>query len=191
MVIDIQIFNKLNVTDSCSVYNILSSNLLFITALREKCVFSITKYVEYECLYKERSKMTEADQYLQKRLQHELDKKNFNSYTLTIDDLHEVSKLEDIKKLGKGELSSIAFAKRTNQAIITDDQNARKLSHKILGLANTQTTSHLLGWLLFHRYLTEFDLPAVVSQHRAAGGQLEKYFNAVNEECLHIRLMLR
>jgi len=62
--------------------------------------------------------------------------------------LAEVELLESRTRLGKGELSSIAFAMKIGHAIITDDKEARKLA-ETSGHALTQTTPHLFAWLIF------------------------------------------
>src|SRR6266496_4652483 len=141
-------FHKLNVTDTCSVWNILSSKTLYETAKAVGCTFSVTRFVYYECLFKRRGKMKTSDQELQSRLIAERKKGQFQEYHLEIADLQEVEILEKRRNLGMGELSSIAFAKRTRQAFITDDQGARKLASEIMGHRNVQTTPHLFGWLI-------------------------------------------
>jgi hypothetical protein len=89
--------------------------------------------------------------------------------------LHEVEILEKRKRLGKGELSSIAFAKRTGQAFMTDDQKARRLALEVIpGLV--QTTPHLLGWLLFEGTLEDSDKTIVIAEHEELQLPLRKYF---------------
>ncbi|WP_436491559.1 hypothetical protein [Chitinophaga sp. ARDCPP14] len=191
MEIDIKNFNTINVVDCCSVWNILSSSLLFAASQEAKCFFSITKYVEYECLTKTRKTQKNEDEILQNKLKEQLKKSSIQTFSLSISDLQEVELLRERKKLGLGELSSIAFAKRTKQAIITDDQKARKLSKEVLGLNNTQTTPHLFGWLLYYQHLSDSDLPLIIKEHNLYGGPLELLFNEVYLHCLHIRLMFK
>jgi hypothetical protein len=132
MMLDISTFHITNMVDTCGVWNILSSKLLYHAALSANCVFSRTAFVEYECLSKPRSSINKHDEQLQQLLRQEQQKGNFKAYYLDIDDLLEVEVLEKRKNLGKGELSSIAFAKRTNQAFLTDDQRARKLAGEVM-----------------------------------------------------------
>ena len=68
MTIDITSFHKVNIIDSCSIWNILCCNLFYSRALENQCEFSITKYVEYECLYKPRSNESSFDTEIKKRL---------------------------------------------------------------------------------------------------------------------------
>ena len=63
-------------------------------------------------------------------MQKEISQKRFTAYNITIDDLQEIDVLNSRKKLGKGELSSIVFAKKTRQAFLTDNTRARKLGNE-------------------------------------------------------------
>ena len=77
--------------------------------------------------------------------------------------------LERRKRLGKGELSSIALAMKTNQAFMTDDQKARKLGKEVIGNDKVQTTPHLLGWLFFEGKLLDVDKEDIVAEHKQLG----------------------
>src|SRR5262249_50126946 len=133
MEIDPSHFYLLNVVDTCAVWHVLSSKMLYETALAAGCTFSCTAFVAYECLTKPRTKkITPEQEELRRRLQAEQAHERFRSYHLDLDELLEVEILEKRKNLGKGELSSIAFAKRTRQALHTDDQKARKLASQVM-----------------------------------------------------------
>jgi hypothetical protein len=67
MQINVSTFHRLNVIDSCAVWNVLSSDLLFASALGARCSFCCTSYVEYECLHKLRSADSSADTALQEK----------------------------------------------------------------------------------------------------------------------------
>jgi len=130
----------------------------------------------YECLHKPRSNCSERDTELQKRLNNERNAGLFKSYSLVVEDLQEVEILERRKRLGKGELSSIAFAKRTGQAFLTDDQKAQRLAHEVMpGLV--QTIPHLFGWLLFQGTLKDSEKTTVIAEHEEAGLPLRKCFD--------------
>jgi hypothetical protein len=162
--------------DASSVWNLLSSNTLYRRALSNGCVFSCTSFVMYECLHKPRSNCSERDTELQKRLNNERNAGLFKSYSLVLEDLQEVEILERRKRLGKGELSSIAFAKRTGQAFLTDDQKAQRLAHEVMpGLV--QTIPHLFGWLLFQGTLKDSEKTTVIAEHEEAGLPLRKCFD--------------
>jgi hypothetical protein len=72
MAINPAVFYKINVVDSCSMWNILSSLLLWSRARQAACHFSCTQFVIYECLYKRRRTQTSADDELQQRMTREL-----------------------------------------------------------------------------------------------------------------------
>jgi hypothetical protein len=191
MEIDITTLEKINVIDSCSIWNIISSGILLSASLNSKCCFSITKFVEYECLFKKRSDFKVSEVELKNKLKALLTKQSFNSYPLNISDLQEIELLRNRKNLGLGELSSIAFAKRTSQSFFTDDQGARKFAKEVLGSSKVQTTPHLYGWLLFNQYLNESDLKQILIEHNLNNRPLEKYFREAHQECLRIKLILR
>ncbi|EIK63613.1 hypothetical protein PflSS101_4649 [Pseudomonas lactis] len=94
--------------------------------------------------------------------------------------------MENRKRLGKGELSSIAFAMSIRQAFITDDKKARKLSVDV-GNTLTQTTPHLHSWLIFKNLLTDTDHGTVTSQHQSMGGTLGPHFNTAYDLALQYR----
>src|SRR5688572_27858030 len=155
MGIDLSGFHPFNVTDTCAVWHILSSQVLYATARSAGCEFCITQFVLYECLHKPR-KTSKTGSLLQSRLRREQANGMFKNYPLAIDDLQDVGILENRKRLRKGELSSIAFAKKIGQAFLTDDQKARKLAVGVV-YRGVQTTPHLLGWLFFSGRLGDGD----------------------------------
>jgi predicted nucleic acid-binding protein len=91
-------------------------------------------------------------------------------------DLSDLEKLlEHRERLGKGELSSIAFAMKFRQAVLTDDQKARRLASNA-GHDMVQTTPHLFSWLIYNGQLADSEKDTVISQHRELDGILEKHF---------------
>lgn len=108
---------------------------------------------------------------------------------MSIEDLQEIEILESRKKLGKGELSIIAFAKKINQGIMTDDQQARKLGESVLGKDRIQTTPQLLGWFFYNRILIDSELDVICYEHTSKKRPLEKFFREVYHESLRIKLM--
>ncbi len=188
MAIDPSRFHPHNITDTCSVWNILSSTQLFRAARLAKCTFCCTVYVMYECLHKPRNSVSSTDVELQNRLRS-LDTRDLMTCDLEIADLQTVGILEQRKNLGKGELSSIAFAMRTGLAFLTDDQKARKLALEVLAQQLVQTTPHLVGWLFFHSHLTDGDKTALIADHKAMNRPLVKCFEEMYMEALRCRLM--
>lgn len=171
MAIDPSRFHLINVTDTCAVWNVLSSSTLYRAALAAQCHFCVTGFVDYECLVKPRTSPTDTTRELQRRLIDARGGGQFPVHACSLDDLQAVSRLESRKRLGKGELSSIAFAMSRGMAVLTDDQGARKLS-ALAGSHPTQTTPHLHSWLIFNRRLDDADHSNVLAQHRQMHGSL-------------------
>lgn len=103
---------------------------------------------------------------------------SFKSYSLALEDLQEVEILEKRNRLSKSELSSIAYARRTCQGFLTDDQQARKLALEVIpGLV--QTTPHLFGWLTFEGTLNDSDKAVVITEHEQLELPLRQHFEEV------------
>lgn len=189
MGIDPSNFHKYNVIDTCAIWNILSSKLLYTTANNAECLFCCTYFVYYECLYKPRKNPKQAEIELQNRFRQEYENGKFKYYHLTIEDLQDVEVLQVRKKKDKGELASIAFAKKTRQAFITDDRGARIEAAKSMDSKMVQTTPHLLAWLIFINYLSDRDLQSIIGEHKQSDRPLEKHFLDAYKIVLEYRLI--
>ncbi len=189
MHLDPSSFKKVNVTDTCSIWNIISSKTLYSAALAANCIFCITGFVLYECLFKPRKETIKEDVELQSRLKKEIQAQRISSYRLDLEDLQEIEILEKRKNLGKGELSTIAFAKKTNQAIITDDKKARNLAEQVLDQGYVQTTPHLFGWLFYVGYLADHQKDDIITEHESLKRPLAKFFDEMYNRALEYRLM--
>lgn len=188
MAIDPSNFFKLNVIDTCSIWNILSSRLLYSTSLSVKCSFSCTYFVYYECLYKPRQNSKPKEIELQNRFRKEHQNGQFKEYHLELEDLQDIELLRQRKKISMGELSSIAFAQKTRQAFMTDDQPARRLAEKIIeDKKKIQTVPHLLGWLYFENYLSDGDIETVIQEHKEVERPLEPFFREMYRRALQYR----
>lgn len=188
MAIDPSKFHLINVADTCSVWNVLSSVTLHSAAKEARCEFCITSFVRYECLHKTRKKTpTSAETELMRRLAQEQGRGGFVAHSCDIGDLQAIKLLESRKRLGKGELSSIAFAMKIGQAVITDDMKARKLAEDS-GHVHIQTTPHLFSWLIFKGRLGDSDKGTVIAQHRAMDRPLAPHFEKAYEMALQCRL---
>jgi hypothetical protein len=188
MAIDPSKFHLVNVADTCAVWNVLSSVRLHATAKEARCEFCITTFVRYECLLKPRKKSKSAAQMeLMRRLISEQSNGGFAAHSCDIGDLQAIKLLESRRRLGKGELSSIAFAMKIGHAVITDDRKARKLAEES-GHSLTQTTPHLFSWLIFSGRLADSDLSAVIAQHQAVGRPLKPHFEKAYEMALQCRV---
>lgn len=191
MAIDPSKFVLVNVADTCSVWNVLSSVTLHSAAKEARCQFCITSFVRYECLHKQRKKVpTAAETELIRRLTQEQGRGGFAAHSCDIGDLQAIKLLESRKRLGKGELSSIAFAMKIGQAVITDDMKARKLAENS-GHTQIQTTPHLFSWLIFKGRLGDSDKETVIAQHKAMDRPLAPHFETAYEIALQCRLNTR
>ncbi len=153
-------------------------------------------FVYYECMIRPRKKQTEQEKLLTKRLLTERRKgTNFVDYHLDIEDLQELGILENRKNLGKGELSSIIFAKKTRQAFMTDDKKARDLAETVMGNNMVQTTPHLLGWLFYSNILIDSDKKDIIEEHSlfrtTNWGNLSKFFEIMYTKAQEYKLMHR
>ena len=191
MAIDCTNFTQICVIDTCSIWNILSSRKLTAATKEAKRHFTATSFVYYEALYKPRSTVTNEDIELQDRLINEKDGKLFGSCSLDITDLQQVDILDKRMRLGKGELSSIAFAKKAGLGFMTDDQKARKLGGAIIDSNYVHTTPQLFGWLFFKGYLIDADKSDVIREHEQYGRPLRPFFEEMYDEALRCRLMAR
>jgi len=188
MAIDPSKFHLVNVADTCSVWNVLSSATLHSAAKEAHCEFCITGFVRYECLHKPRKKsQSAAETELMRRLTQEQKRGGFAAHSCDIGDLQAIKLLESRKRLGKGELSSIAFAMKIGQAVITDDMKARRLA-KDSGHAYIQTTPHLFAWLIFKGRLGDSDKGTVITQHKAMNRPLTPHFKTAYEMALQCKL---
>lgn len=190
MTIDPSIFYPHNITDTCAVWNVISSKKMYSAVKVSEIVFYCTEYVVYECLHKPRTEDCASDKELIKRLLEIRREGSFCSYSLDIDDLHNIELLQARKKLGLGELSSIAFAIKTRQAFLTDDQAARRLAKNFHSIKAVQTVPHLVAWLFFQGLLFDSDKDILIAEHEAMGRKLSKYFNEAYLEAMRCRLMV-
>lgn len=187
MAIDPSKFHPINVADTCSVWNILSSPRLNAAAREARCDFCVTSFVQYECLIKPRKAILPSEQTLMDRLRAEQRRGAFQAHSCDIEDLQAIELLEKRKKLGKGELSSIAFAMKIRQGFITDDRKAWQLA-KDSGHSHAQTTPHLFSWLIFTGRLSDGDKDVVIAQHVDAGRQIAPHLQVAYEMALQCRL---
>jgi hypothetical protein len=180
-------FRPHSITDTCAVWNILSSPTLYAAASFAGCHFACTGYVLYECLFKPRKVISDADRALVQRLLKEREKGCFRGFELTLDDLADVAVLERRWKLGKGELSSIAFARKHRQAYLTDDQKGRRLAEQVCEEGAVQTTPKLLGWLFYEARLLDGDLELIIREHESMNRPLQRYFRQMYLRALEFR----
>jgi hypothetical protein len=174
--------SKVNVTDTCAVWNILSSNHLYSTALKAGIQFMVTPFILYECLYKERKSNHPQDIQLKERLKQERENRQFQEIkTVSIDDLQKLDIIQNRKRLSKGELTAVASVLHFPLAgFITDDMGARIMAEKVIESDRVRTTPMLLGWLFYHDYLSGSDIDLVTNEHtqfiKSKKDDLTKFF---------------
>lgn len=154
----------MNSIDTCSIWNLLSSPRLSAAALAKRCAFVVARYVQYEALDKPRSKPSAADVSMQRLFRKWLKEgRGFSLQPITIEDLAAVAAVDEIRRLGQGEVAALALARKLRFAIMTDDQKARKAAPRA-GVDCAQTTPHLLGWLVYDGALTDGDVGDIISE---------------------------
>jgi hypothetical protein len=168
-------FARSNFTDTCSIWNLLSSKTLLLIARRAGCDFLLTEYVVYECLVKPRSSESSQETALKSSLIGERAAGRFTTYRLSVEDLQDLTRLQQIRRLGRGELTSIVLAEKFRIAFLTDDKAARKLGNTVLGSDRTQTVPHLVAWLTYEGEVLDGEKAAIVLEHSQMGRPLAKH----------------
>lgn len=186
--IDPSNFEKLNVADACSIWNVLASRILHGAARSAQISFCITAFVRYECLHKPSRAWPERPE-LQNRLRREIQSGAVMACPIDVEDLQEVAVLEARQRLSKGEISSIVFSKKSQQAFMTDDKKAAILARTILPGHKVQSTPHLLAWLIFTARLQDSDKDAIVAELTSLSRNLNPHLEDAYREALRCRLM--
>lgn len=187
--VDVSSFHPYNVTDTCAVWNVLSSQLLFEAAKKARVQFICAEFVLYECLQKPRTSVSEPETELQRRLVGARRRGDFVPCPLDISDLQVVQILNNRKRLGKGELASAALAYKIRQALLTDDQPARRLVRNALPDVTVQTTPHLLGWLVYCGAIDDSEEDTVVMEHEAVNRPLTEFLHDMCTEARRCRAL--
>lgn len=187
MAIDPRIFSPMVITDTCSVWNILSSRKIFQSTCSAKVTLFITPMVLYECLHKPRKNISPEQLELMNRLTKALSSNAFVNQTCDLDDLIAITRRAPIG-LSSGELSCIAIAyKMRTIAVMTDEKKARYYAEQTLQL-KVETTPKLYGWLHFCRHLSDVDHSDVISEHEIYERRpLTAFFNEAYIAALQFR----
>jgi len=112
------------------------------------------------------------------------------AHPISLDDLQEMAVLAERKRMGRGELSCIVFAKKVGISIMTDDQKGTRVARTLLGANNrAQGTPRLLGWLLYKDHLADEAVAAVVEEHRTMGRPLGEVYRKMPDWIRHCRSM--
>jgi hypothetical protein len=180
-------FVRLNVADTCSIWNVLASRILYSAARAAQVSLCVTHFVRYECLNKPGQIRPERSE-LQRRLQREIDLGGVTCCNIDLEDLQDIEVLQARGRISKGELSSMVFARKTQQAFMTDDRKAAKLADEILPSHRVQSTPHLFAWLYFAGGLQDSDKGAIAADLLALGRNLQPHLDAAYNEALRCRL---
>lgn len=186
---DMSVFARHNVIDTSSIWNLLSSNTLYAAAQLAGCSYCCTQAVHYEAVIKPRSHHRPEAERLKQIFLTESESGRFPRYQISIEDLQDMDSMAETKRLGMGELSSIAFAHKTNQALLTDDQRAAKAAKRVIPAKRVQNVPHLFGWLFFTAQLSDSDKTTVIAEHGANGQGLAVHFEEAYGMALQSRLM--
>lgn len=191
MTFDPRTFVSSVVTDTCAVWNVLSSTKLYRTAFKAKATFRITRMVLFECTLKPRKFKTEEQAELLRRFEEVRKDGKFEVHECELEDLLSVSRVAPIG-LGSGELSCIASCFKTRElGFMTDERQARVFAEDKLAL-KVETTPRLYGWLHYHRLLLDGDHQDIVDEHkRFERRPLTPFFETAYHSALEYRLMER
>jgi len=181
-------FEKLNVADTCSLWNILASRALAARAESVGVKLCSTTFVRYECLHKAGPPRPERAE-LQKRLKGKIASGKMQWYPIDIEDLQEFEILRSRKRVSPGELSVIIFARKTRQAVLTDDIGAQKLARQELGAQLVQSTPHLFAWLYFNSHMSDSDKDQVVADLKSVRRNLQPHLDEYHTEAQRCRAL--
>lgn len=183
-------FPAMTVSDTCAVWNILSSPTLYRAVKQTKLHFCVTPMVQYECLQKPRKIQTPEKTELMGRLSTAQKEGGFPIQGCELEDLIAVVGLAP-KGLGAGELSCIAVAYQIRTfAFMTDEKKARHFAEKRLDM-KVQTTPMLYSHLHFRQHLNDGDHAQVIEEHeRVESRPLTPYFQKAYEHALYSRYMM-
>lgn len=174
--------------DTCSLWNLLASPLLYSTAESAGVRLCSTTFVRYECLHKpSRRAWPERDE-LQKRLRAKVTAGKIAFHGIDIEDLQDFEILKNRKRISTGELSVIVFAKKTRQAVLTDDLGAQKLAKTELRASLVQNTAHLFAWLYFNSQMGDSDKDQIKADLRALCRSL-KHLDELHTEAQRCRVL--
>lgn len=181
-------FANVLVVDTCSVWHVLTSRLLFEAAVTTKKKFSITSMVLFECMHKPPGSLPPEEAELRRRFISARSRGVFSERACTLSDLIKISDRAP-KKLGYGELSCMAvLASSPGEAMMTDDKAARRYASEVLGYS-IETTPRLYAHLHFRRLLTDSDHLSVKAEHEIYEKRpLSEFLDAAYEHACMCRL---
>ena len=187
-------FNLVNVTDTCALWHLVGADTLFRAARQVKVDFIITPTVFYECFVKTRGGSVTAErQALRTKLQGHLDNEQIAHIGVSIEDLQDtvdIAKRSTLdKRLGQGELSCAALARRLGHPAVLTDNKRDFLAIRNLVNDRLQKTPQLLGWLYVKGHISDSDVDDIVCEHKASSGQMADIYKQAYEQACEKRLV--
>lgn len=185
-------FTRVNVTDTCAIWHLVGAPTLFDAARRTNVSFVITNTVFYECFIKSRGQAPSVQhRNLRDRLRTHISRGRIERIDLPIDDLQDLFTLARQfgldKRLGQGEISCAALARRWGVAVLTDNRRDFRAIYRLVD-GHLQTTPRLLGWLYLNEHFTDPDVNDVLSEHLECGGQMSDVYRRAHFEACGRRL---
>ena len=186
-------FSLVSVTDTCAIWNLVGSATLFRAARQKHLSFIITDTVSYECFVKTRGSAPSVEhQRLRQRLAKHIEQSDVSRFEVTIDDLQDVINAArqqgSDRRLGYGEMSCAALARRLRHAVLTDNKRDFK-AIEVLVDGLLQTTPRLLRWLYLVGRLTDGDVKDVIKEHCNSGGHMSPIYERAHREACERRLV--
>jgi hypothetical protein len=126
---------------------------------------------------------------LQNRLYNKIAAARIQFHSIDLEDLQEFEVLRNRKRVSSGELSVIIFARKTRQAVLTDDIGAQKLARRELGAELVQSTPHLFAWLYFNSHMNDWDKDQIVIDLQLLGQSLQPHLNDFHSEAQRCRAL--
>jgi hypothetical protein len=83
----------------------------------------------------------------------------------------------------------IIFARKTRQAVLTDDVGAQKLARRELDAELVQSTPHLFAWLYFNSHMCDSDKDQIVADLRSFGRSLQPHLDEYHAEAQRCRAL--
>jgi len=114
---------------------------------------------------------------------------NMQWHPIDIEDLQEFEVLLNRKRVSPGELSVIIFARKTRQAVLTDDIGAQKLARQELGAQLVQSTPHLFAWLYFNSHMSDSDKDQIAADLKSFGRSLQPHLDEYHTEAQRCRAL--
>ncbi|MBF0602460.1 MAG: hypothetical protein HQL07_02060 [Nitrospirae bacterium] len=189
---DVTTFPLASTIDTCSIWFMLASHTLTRAAKAKNLNFIVSGFVRYESLESYHPAPGTPQHRMQDIFRSLLEKGDqFSQHELNVNDLREVARLNGIKHLGKGELTSIVLAMKMRLGFMTDDKGGKKLARSLSHQIEVRTTPLLLGWLVYTGAMGDSEASNAIKEHDAVHGSngLKSYLQNCYDSGMHYRLI--